>query len=1268
MKKIISLSLLSLFILISPVIAEVLHKSSSGVSTIDPQKDVKSKIGLLKIPFIKNEAQINNLGVKYYANIISGNVFVADDSITYSLFNGTGSEVKGWIVKEKFIGSKKTLVEGIKESPAKVNFFKGKENENWKKNIPTYEVISFGEVYDHIKLDLKAYGKNIEKIFIVEKGGNPEDIAILIEGARVLKINLEGELELETGIGTLKMTTPLAFQEIDGKKVKVATAYDLKSSENNFQESRMAYGFKVGDYDKSKPLIIDPLPKPIDSTDHVYVVGYTGSSDFYTSGADEYNYGNQGNLDIFVAKLDNDLKNLIAIAFIGGNNNDYGNSITIDYAGNVYVAGYTNSNDFPTTPTGTTSYPPYDGSHNGGPDVFITKLNASLNTLLASTFIGGSNSDYANSISLDTSGNVYVTGWTLSIEDSPPSKIPFPKTAGVYDSPSHGGEDVFVAKLDSDLKNLLASTFFGGSNSDYAYSIAVNPNNNDVYLTGATASSDYPTTLGAFNTSHSGNLDVFISKLNSDLSSLLSSTFIGGTDHDVARAIAVSPIDDVYITGWTAGGYPTTAGAYNETHTGNLDVFVSKFNSNLSMLMASTFLGGADGDLASGIVIDWSGNIYVTGWTASSDFPTSDGSFDSTINGEQDVFVANLDGGLSTLLASTFIGGVSHDAANAIALDSTGMVFVAGYTNSSDFIPYQVEGYDKTYHNSWDSFVYRQRPDLSKVNMLTVTLPGDGRGTVMSSPSGISCGKCPEWDINCNQQEYNDCTEEYNREIKVTLTAEPSADSTFGGWTGGCDQILTGPNRCVVNVIAIKSIAATFRLTTFTISATTDLVFAGGSISPLGSVVVSYGGTQSFTITPDSSHYIGDVIVDGVSKGQISTYTFTNVTSDRTILAVFRAKPVIEATANTGGSISPSGSVVVSYGGSMSFSITPDTGNYISDVVVDGVSKGPITTYTFTNVISDRTIQAVFRTNPIIEATANTGGSISPSGSVGVNYGGSMSFTITPDSGNYLADVVVDGVSKGPITTYTFTNVISDRTILAIFRANPSIGLSAETGGTISPSGTHSVSYGSDLLITITPGLGYFVSNLLIDGVSIGPFAGYLLENITEDHTVTAFFSQEKPQGYYDIITTSGPGGIIKPYGINKVKPLKNKTFSIKPNKGYHIKDIVVDGQSKGPISRYSFTLVSASHTIEATFDTKKTLTITKAGAGQGKITSKPSGISCGNDCKQIYNTDNLVLLIPTPSSNSVFSGWSGGWCSGTDTCAVKMDDDITVTAIFSPK
>jgi hypothetical protein len=931
-------------------------------------------------------------------------------------------------------------------------------------------------------------------------------------------------------------------------------------------------------------------------------------------------------------------------------------------------------------------------------------------------------------------------------------------------------------------------------------------------------------------------LDAFVSRLNTDLTSLLSSTFIGGSDHDVARAIAISPTDDVYITGWTAStGYPTTAGAYNETHSGNLDVFASKFNSTLSMLIASTFLGGTDGELANGIAIDWSGNIYVTGWTASSDFPTSDGSFDSTINGEQDVFVAHFDGGLSTLLASTFIGGVSQDAANAIALDSTGMVFVAGYTNSFDFIPYQVEGYDKTYHDSWDSFVYRQRPDLSKVNMLTVLLSGNGHGTVTSSPNGIFCGECPEFDSNCNQQEYNDCTEEYNREITVTLTAEASADSTFDAWAGGCDSTTTNPDRCIVTVAAIKTISATFKLRTVTITADYEpnvgLLGVIGTISPSGSVNVNYGGNQSFTITPSASYYIGDVIVDGVSQGPISTYTFTNVTSDRTIHAVFQAKPVINATANSGGSISPSGSVVVTYGGSMSFSITPNTGNYLADVVVDGISQGPITTYTFTNVISDRTIQAVFRPNPVITASVEGGGTTSPSGSATVAYHGNITFTMTPNAGNYLADVVVDGASKGPVTTYTFNDVVVDHAIRAVFRPNPVITVTANSGGTVSPSGTVVVNYGGSQSFTIAPDsshyigdvvvngasvgalttyqftnvradgtivvdfrakpvitasvegggttspsgsatvayhgnitftmtpnagnyladvvvdgtskgsvttytfsdvvvdhairavfrtnpvitasvegdgtgtisptgsvtanyhgsirfmitadssfnsnywghelvqtyAGSYVEDVLVDGVSVGPLGSYEFKDVTEDHTITVKFGQKKPPAPYTITATANSGGIIKPTGVINARPLAKKTFSIKPYGGYYISDVKIDGESKGPLSTYSFKAVAASHTIEAIFAEKKVLTVLKN--GNGTVKSSPKGINCGKDCSEAFNTNASVILVAKPSKDSVFAGWSGGGCEGTaPTCVVTPTEDTTVIATFNLK
>jgi ABC-type transporter MlaC component len=219
---------------------------------------------------------------------------------------------------------------------------------------------------------------------------------------------------------------------------------------------------------------------------------------------------------------------------------------------------------------------------------------------------------------------------------------------------------------------------------------------------------------------------------------------------------------------------------------------------------------------------------------------------------------------------------------------------------------------------------------------------------------------------------------------------------------------------------------------TFTILASAD---TGGSISPSGNIMVNYDGSQNFTISPDSGHKIQNVVVDGVSMGEISTYKFENVISNHTISVNFEAiTHIIVASADTGGSISPSGNVMVNYDGNQSFSITTDSGHKIQNVVVDGVSMGEISTYKFENVISNHTISANFEAiTHIIVASADTGGSISPSGNVMVNYDGNQSFSITTDSGHKIQNVVVDGVSMGEISTYKFENVISNHTISANF-------------------------------------------------------------------------------------------------------------------------------------------------------------------------------------------------------------------------------------------
>ena len=246
----------------------------------------------------------------------------------------------------------------------------------------------------------------------------------------------------------------------------------------------------------------------------------------------------------------------------------------------------------------------------------------------------------------------------------------------------------------------------------------------------------------------------------------------------------------------------------------------------------------------------------------------------------------------------------------------------------------------------------------------------------------------------------------------------------------------------------------------------------GGSISPTGAVTVNSGADQIFTITPDPNYHVADVLVDGVSVGAVTSYTFTNVTANHTIAASFAIDThTITATAGANGSISPSGSVTVNHGGSQTFTITANTGYHVADVLVDGVSVGAVTSYTFTNVTANHTIAASFAIDThTITATAGANGSISPSGSVTVNHGGSQTFTITANTGYHVADVLVDGVSVGAVTSYTFTNVTANHTIAASFAIDThTITATAGANGSISPSGSVTVNHGGSQTFTITP-------------------------------------------------------------------------------------------------------------------------------------------------------------------------------------------------------
>ena len=352
--------------------------------------------------------------------------------------------------------------------------------------------------------------------------------------------------------------------------------------------------------------------------------------------------------------------------------------------------------------------------------------------LAYSTYLGGSGNhqygtgDYGTGIAVDSSGDAYVTGSASSSD--------FPTTPAAFQAACRGGSyyscaDAFVSKLNAAGSALVYSTYLGGSDDDTGTGIALDAAGS-AYVTGNTVSSDFPTTPGAFQTTYGGNGDAFVSKLNAAGSALLYSTYLGGSNFDQGLAIVPDSLGNACVTGWTGSAdFPTTPGAF-QTTLGYEDAFVTKLNTTGSALVYSTYLGGDDEyyqNAGAGIAVDRSGNAYVTGWTNSSNFPTTPGAFQTTLAGSANAFVSNLNATGSALLYSTYLGGSAYDYPSGVAVDASKNAYVTGSTDSADF-PTTPGAFQTTFSSLGEGFV-------TKLN-------ASGSALVYSSYLGGSRGPC----------------------------------------------------------------------------------------------------------------------------------------------------------------------------------------------------------------------------------------------------------------------------------------------------------------------------------------------------------------------------------------------------------------------------------------------------------------------------------------------------------------------------------------------
>lgn len=493
--------------------------------------------------------------------------------------------------------------------------------------------------------------------------------------------------------------------------------------------------------------------------------------------------------------------------FLGESRGEIGYGIAADGSGNAYITGTTASNNFPTTDGA------YNRSFKGVFDVFITKLNPDGTDLVYSTFLGGAGDDIGYAIAIDAEGNAYITGTTASDD--------FPTTEDAYDRSFKGNYDAFITKLNPSGTKLLYSTFIGGTGTDNGNAIAIDDEGN-AYITGDTNDNTFPTTQGAYDRSNNGGIDAFVTKLNLDGTDLVYSTFIGGSNVDIGSGIAIDGSGNAYITGQTfSSDFPTTPGAYDTTYiTGNYDAFVTKLNLDGTELVYSTYLGGSATDAGKGIAVDSEGNSYITGYTRSLNFPTTEGAHDRNLGGTYDAFVTKLNSTGADLVYSTFLGGPGEDRGYGIAIDAAGNAYITGRTLASNF-PTTTGAYDTSFNGSSDAFVTKLNPS--------------GKGLVYSTYLGGS-------------------SNDYGNGIaidalgNVYITGQTNS-SNFPATAGAYDTFYNGSSSVNSDVFVTKFLFNVFLVPNYNITTLVD--------TPVNGAVVGtdpYGYLLTYSLLSDVSH------------------------------------------------------------------------------------------------------------------------------------------------------------------------------------------------------------------------------------------------------------------------------------------------------------------------------------------------------------------------------------------------------------------------------
>jgi hypothetical protein len=547
-------------------------------------------------------------------------------------------------------------VSGADKLRCQTSYFLGNQKENWRTGVPNYARVRYRSIYPGI--DLVYYGANreLEYDFVVGPGADPNRIRLQFRGIEHVSVTPDGDLLVEANGTTLVEKRPAVYQE--GRPI--AGRFKLLG--------RNVVGFEVASYDHAQPLTIDPV----------------------------LTYG----------------------TLLGGSQSDSVIGVKMDRSGMIYVAGYMTTGDFG---GGASAYQP---ATIGSPNIFIAKINPALSgpdSLVYFTYLGGSGADRPYAMQLDTAGNIYLTGSTTS------SDFPLGGTPAL--ATNAGATDAFILKFNPSLDGasaLVFSTYLGGTDLDIGYAIDVDPKG-FIYVTGTTKSGDFPLTSTAYAATRYGDSDAFIVRVDPFIGAFTYSSYLGGELTEEGRAIAVAPSGVVYFAGDTVSTvFPLAGNSYQPTPFGGGDIFLAEMDltkSGVDSLVYSTYLGGSGLDTVRKMILDSSGKPLLTGYTLSPDLPVTQDALQSTLKGIANVFVTRLDlagAGNNIITYSTYFGGSGGDVAYDMATDSTGAVYLTGYTNSMDF-PVTSDALQSKYGGGFEVFV-------SKLN-----LGGPGPGSVVYS-------------------------------------------------------------------------------------------------------------------------------------------------------------------------------------------------------------------------------------------------------------------------------------------------------------------------------------------------------------------------------------------------------------------------------------------------------------------------------------------------------------------------------------------------------